>query len=350
VASALEMVGPGAGVGDPLWRAVDAAVARAPTLADLYSHRLELFGARQLRAAGHEVPEDLRERERRAAIGALALPLLLTRVRVSVDGPLVLIKGAELAARYPDPSLRSFADVDVLTPDARAAQEGLLAAGFVEIGEPRLYVDIHHLRPLAFPGLPLVVEIHSRPKWLAGLSAPTVDDVLADAVPAAIPVGGVLAPSAAKHALLVAAHSWAHEPLRLLRDIVDYAAISRETDPSELQAVAAEWGVTRLLRSTDEAARAVLYGQPLPRSMRLWAQNLGLARERTVLENHLQRWLSDFWILPPAAAVRRWPTILENELLPDRGESWRRKFNRTKLALRNARRRRSEHNQEAGVS
>jgi hypothetical protein len=174
--------------------------------------------------------------------------------------------------------------------------------------------------------------------------------VLADAVPAAIPVGGVLAPSAAKHALLVAAHSWAHEPLRLLRDIVDHAAISGEADPSELQAVAAEWGVTRLLRSTDDAARAVLYGEPLPRSMRLWAQNLGLARERTVLENHLQRWLSDFWILPPAAAVRRWPTILENELLPDRGEPWRRKFARTKLALRNPRRRRSEHNQEAGVS
>jgi hypothetical protein len=91
-------------------------------------------------------------------------------------------------------------------------------------------------------------------------------------------VGGVLAPSAAKHALLVAAHSWAHEPLRLLRDIVDDAAISREADPSELQALAAEWSVTRLLRSTDDAAR------------------------------------------------------------------------RTKLALRNARRRRSGHNQEAGVS
>ena len=76
----------------------------------------------------------------------------------------------------------------------------------------------------------------------------------------------------------------AHEPLRLLRDIVEFAAIGGEADRGELQTLAAEWGVGRLWWSTDEAARAVLCGEAQPRSLRLWAQNLGLARERTVLE------------------------------------------------------------------
>lgn len=344
------MLPPPAPTDEGLWSAVDALVARAPSLADVYSHRLELFAARQLRAAGSEVPEDLLARERRAAIGALTAPLLLSRVCQAYDGPLLLVKGAEVAARYPDPTLRLFGDVDLLTPDAEAAQAALLAAGFVEVGDPELYVDIHHLRPLELPGLPLVVEVHSRPKWVAGLPAPRIEELLVDAVPTAVGAPGILAPSSAKHALLLAAHSWAHEPLRLLRDVVDFAAVGGEADREELQTLAEEWGVSRLWRSTDAAARAVLYGDAQPRSLRLWAQNLGLARERTVLENHLQRWLSDFWVLSPTRALRRWPAIFKNEVLPDRGEPWRRKLSRMVLAFRNAHRRRSEHDDEAGVA
>jgi hypothetical protein len=341
---------PPAPTDEGLWAAVDALVARAPSLADVYSHRLELFAARQLRAVGNDVPEDLLARERRAAIAALTAPLLLSRIREAYDGPLLLIKGPEVAARYPDPTLRLFGDVDLLTPDADAAQAALLAAGFVEIGDPQLYIDIHHLRPLELPGLPLVVEVHSRPKWVAGLPAPTLEELLVDAVPTAVGAPGILAPSPVKHALLLAAHSWAHEPLRLLRDVVDFAAVADEADREELQTLAAGWGVSRLWRSTDAAARAVLHGDAQPRSLRLWAQNLGLARERTVLENHLQRWLSDFWVLSPTRALRRWPTIFRDEVLPDRGEPWRRKLSRSALAVRNAHRRRSEHDDEAGVS
>ena len=333
-----------------LWPAVEALVARAPTLADAYSHRLELFAARQLRASGQEVPQDLLARERRAAISALTAPLLLSRIRDAYDGPLLLVKGPEVAARYPDPTLRLFGDVDLLTPDPAAAQAALLAAGFVEVGDPDLYIDIHHLRPLEVPGLPLVVEIHSRPKWVPGLPTPSMDDLFADAVPAAGGPAGILSPAPAKHALLLAAHSWAHEPLRLLRDVVDFAAVSGEADREELRSLAETWGVERLWRSTDAAARAVLYGEARPRSLRFWAQNLGLARERTVLENHLQRWLSDFWVLPPTRALLRWPTIFKDEVMPDRSEPWRRKLARTALAFRNARRRRSEHDDEAGVS
>ena len=69
------------------------------------------------------------------------------------------------------PGLRSFGDLDLLTDDAEAAQAALLAAGFQEVFEPEIYEDIHHLRPLWWPGLPLVVELHTRAE-LAGRGSP----------------------------------------------------------------------------------------------------------------------------------------------------------------------------------
>ena len=78
---------------------------------------------------------------------------------------MILFKGMEVAARYPDPALRVFHDLDILVPDSAAAQARLIAAGFEEVGEPEIYEDIHHLRPLRSPGLPIVVEVHHAPKW-----------------------------------------------------------------------------------------------------------------------------------------------------------------------------------------
>jgi Uncharacterised nucleotidyltransferase len=333
----------------PLWPAVTELVARAPRLADLYSHRLELFEARRLRGAGQQLPDDLLARERRAEISALTAPLLLSRVRAAYDGPLLLVKGPEVAARYPDPALRAFGDVDLLTEDAGAAQRALLAAGFEEVGDPELYLDIHHLRPLCWPGLPLVVEIHSRPKWVDGLEGPPIAELFAAARPAAVGVDGVLAAAPGQHALLLAAHSWAHEPLRLLRDLVDVSALAAEADRSEIEATARRWGVERLWRSTIAAADFVLGDvQRPPAALRIWAQNLELARERTVLENHLQRWLSDFWVLPPRRAARRLPRVAASELLPEHDEGWRRKLGRTLRAVRNGLRRRSEHHEDLG--
>ena len=84
----------------------------------------------------------------------------------------MLFKGPETAAHYPHPALRRFWDLDLLVPDAGATQRSLLKAGFREVGDPALYADIHHLRPLTLPGLPLAVEVHDRPKWADGLRPP----------------------------------------------------------------------------------------------------------------------------------------------------------------------------------
>ena len=188
-----------------LWRAVDALVDRAPSVADLQSHQLELFAVRRWRALGRDIPAELLERERRAAIGALSAPLLLDRVLGAYAGELVLLKGPEIAARYPEPALRSFGDVDLLAADAPEAQAALLSAGFEEVGDPEAYRDIHHLRPLRSPGLPLVAEIHSRPKWPDGIQPPPPTREL---LAAGVSTGdGPKSLPPSHHALLLAGHS-----------------------------------------------------------------------------------------------------------------------------------------------
>ena len=74
----------------------------------------------------------------------------------------------------------------------------------------------------------------------------------------------------------------------------------------------------------------------------LWARNLPRIRERTVLRNHLERLLSNFWALPASEALR----ALDSSVLGDWPRAWRDvgvKFARSGLAVRNALRRRSEH-------
>jgi Uncharacterised nucleotidyltransferase len=326
-----------------LWAGVDRLIGRAPELADLQSHRVEPLAARRLRAQGRPVPPELIAEERAAAVSLLVAPLLLERVRAAYGGPMLLVKGPEAAARYPDPSLRAFKDLDLLVPDADAAQAALLASGFEPIGDPALYVGIHHLRPLAAPGFPLSVEIHSRPKWPAQRTPTTTEELLAAAVPSSVGVDGVLAPSPQHHALLLAAHSWAHEPLRRLRDLVDVAAALQGLDRDEVRRLAGAWGIARLWKTTEASIDAIFLGRPKPWALRLWAQNLPRVRERTVLENHAERLLSNFWALSTPEAARALDAILLGEVQPKPGETWGTKLARSRRALRNARRRRSEH-------
>jgi hypothetical protein len=256
-----------------------------------------------------------------------------------------LYKGPEVAAWYPDPTLRLFGDIDLLAANAEEVQPALLDAGFELTGDPELYRDIHHLQPLQWEDIPVVVEIHSRPKWVESLRSPNVAELLDAAVPSTVD-DEFLALPPAQHALVLAAHSWAHDPLRRLRELVDIAAVAAAADREEVMRLARDWGVGRLWRSTEEAFESALNGAPAPLSVRTWAKNVAQVRERTVLEHHLERWLSNFWILPPRRAGLTLPSTLVREVRPAADETWREKLGRTVLALRHASRRRSEHEDE----
>jgi hypothetical protein len=329
-----------------LWEAVDAMIDRAPSEDDLRSHRLEVLAAKRFRTLGRPVPPDFAAQERFAAIACLTTPLVLERVREAYDGPAMVVKGPEVAARYPDPALRGYGDIDLLVPDAAAAQRALLAAGFQLVGDPELYVDIHHLRPVLADGVPLAVEVHSRPKWLDPLAPPPTGLLFESAQASASGVAGILAPSPAQHALLLAVHSWAHEPLRRLRDMIDIAAVAATADHAEIEALARTWGVERIWRTTIAAIEALVADRGRSWALRMWAQNLERVRERTVLENHLQRWLSDFWAIPPLDAARSLPRTFLQEIGPEGEERWRDKLSRMVLAVRHASRRRSQHDRE----
>jgi len=326
-----------------LWQAVDALVDRAPRPSDLWAHGLEIPAARRWRALGRPVPTEFVEAERASAVGVLTAPLVLEKARAAYDGPLVLMKGIEAGMAYPDPVLRPFRDLDLLTDDPWEAQRALLAAGFELTGDPRLYVDIHHLRPLKWPSLPLIVELHSRPKWPETSEGPAFAELLEAAVPSATDVDGVLAPARDHHAVLVAAHSWAHVPLRKVGDLVDIAVVSGGLERSELANLARRWGIGRIWHTFERTTDALVGDARLPLALRLWAGNLAAVRERTVLEEHFERYLGGFAMLPAGAALRATLSSLAEDVRPTPNEDWPSKLLRSRKALRNAFSRLSDH-------
>jgi hypothetical protein len=155
-----------------MWRRLDDLIDRAAGPADIASHRLELLAAQRYRSTGRAVPPAFVEAERFAALASMTAPILLKQIASVLDDEAVVIKGLEVAAYYPDASLRSFGDVDLLVREPEAAQRALLEAGFEEVGDPAIFVGIHHLRPLRPRGMVVPVEIHFEPKWIEGRRVP----------------------------------------------------------------------------------------------------------------------------------------------------------------------------------
>jgi hypothetical protein len=338
-----------------LWARVDAVVDEAPDLSALRAHRLQLLAGRRWRELGREIPDDLRAEEQLAAVRDAIAPELLARVRAATDQPVVLLKGPELARRYPRPSLRPSIDLDLLAPDADRLQADLLEAGFQHAEDPvwasRLsggdpFADKHHCHPLRWAGWPMRLEIHRRPSWPAWLAQPPAAELLALATPASS--DGILALPPGAHALVHAAHLWVSNPFARLRDVLDIALLVQETEPGEVEALARAWGIGRMWASTRAVVASTFLGGPHPASERLWARHLAGAREQTVVEVHVTRWLSPFWALPPLRAARVAAAGLASDLRPAAGEPWRSKIRRSARALGNAGATKSSHEHELG--
>ncbi len=320
---------------------------RLASIEGIRFHGLSLVAARMFREHGDEVPQPLLADERLAMASVLSAVPVLRRVRESCDEPLVLMKGPEVAFHYLD-GARSFWDLDILTTDARRVHRQLTENGFTEVGDPELYYGIHHLRPLQWESLPIAVEIHSRPKWPEPLRHPSAVEILRRAVPSSTQVEGIFAPAPADHVLLVAAHAWAHEPLHRVRDLVDVLALRSPIAGDEIEEGARRWQILRLWRATEAAAGAIVGSRRTPASLGTWARHLPDLRERTVLENHLQKWMSSWWSLPPTAALAASSSALWGDLRSVPEEDWYEKLSRSAQALRNARIPLSRHHERLG--
>lgn len=318
----------------PLWPAVGALVDRA-SIDGVLAHKLAPLAAARRRAEGEPVPAAFAAEERAASFAALSATALLQRIRELGEGPIVLLKGPEVAALYP-PNGRRFGDVDVLTPDAHGLHRSLREHGFVEVETPFDHREHHHLAPLRWPVVPLYVEVHASPNWPQSIPAPPVAEILESAVPSVVDVDGISAPSRLHHALLVAAHSWAHEPLDTLRDLVDVAILAAEEEPAELRRVAAAWNLGSVWSTTWGAVEGLFFDGRRSAALRLWARHLAAVRERTVFETHLQAVLHPFWERPAGPAVAESLAAIKADLLPAQGESWGTKLSRVPRAIREA--------------
>lgn len=326
-----------------LWDAVDDLIDRAPSLGELREHRLQLLAARRWLETGRTLPQSLKTEQTLAAAFSLPVRSLLARVGAAWAGPFVVLKGPELASRYLDGALRPARDLDLLVDDAPGAHAALREAGFLAVGDPRRYVGIHHLQPLMWPNLPVTIELHHAPKWIAGLEPPPTAEMLELTVPARGDAEGFLTLSPAAHAVVLAVHSWAHEPLHSLRDLIDIALVAEEADPDEMNRLARRWRVPGVWETTQAVVQALFSEGRRPLALRVWARHLEAARGRTVVESHLERWLSCYWALPAPLALRRTLARIGDDLRPVPGETWGTKLARARLAARNAGARRTAH-------
>ena len=318
-----------------LWAATDRLLAGA-TLPGILAHKLGPLAAHRLRRLGEAVRDPLAQEERSASIALLSAVPLLQRIRASSDAPLVLIKGPEIASRYPGRA-RRFGDVDLLTSDPEGVHRALVGAGFVEFVDPEFEptIEHHHLQPLAWPTISLLVEIHRHPNWPLHVHPPSFEEIVEAASDSSLGIDGVTAPSPLHHALIMSAHAWQHEPFLTLRSLLDVAALAVETDGRELDETAGAWGIGRIWRTTRRTIDALFYGGRKTVPLRSWARHLESVRERTIFERHLSLLVHGFWGLPPGPALAQtWEQLLYLAR-PGTDETWREKLGRARRGVAN---------------
>jgi hypothetical protein len=151
-----------------------------------------------------------------------------------------------------------------------------------------------------WPGMPLTIELHSTVKYVEGLSAPPNDELLRLTRPSRSGVEGIEAFAPTVHAVLLAAHAWAHGPLQCLGQLIDVAAVLGD-HREEADAIARGWGCERLWRATCAAIDSLLFGRAASLPLRMWARHLRCSREPRVVERSLARIAAPAWALPPDA-------------------------------------------------
>lgn len=319
-----------------MWDRVDELVAQAPNVAAIHHHQVAALAARVRRRTGVPVEPQLRAAEQAAAIGALSSVYLLGRIRAAVDGPLLLIKGPEAAASYPQPQTRLFKDLDLLSTDVGAAYRALLAAGFVEVTCGTFVPPPYHCWPLGWPGIPLTIELHRAPRHVDGLPVPTLDALLRLARPSRTGVDGVLGLDPSAHAVLLAVHAWSHGPLERLGPLIDVAAVLADGDRQAAGAYARSWGCRRLWRATVSCIDTLIASRPPTIPSRTWARHLRTAREPSVLESHSARIAAAAWGLPVSRAGLGVGRALLGVALVQGDDSWGEKIYRARRAVRHA--------------
>ena len=301
-----------------IWSRVDALVDGSTNFAGLQAHGVDLYAARRWRTIGRSIPEDFRNHERAAAMANLAVPAQLAQIRDVLDGEILVMKGPEVASYYPEPSLRPYRDLDILVHNAENAHSSLVRAGWEAVSQARA----HHPPELLLPGTSVSVEIHGTPNWPWWTSADT-RELFEHAVPSTLDVAGIQTLCPAHHAVLLAAHSWQHEPIRRLVDVIDVALLAQDLDGDMLEHLAGRWGLKRVWKTTTSAIHALLLEeQSLSPARRLLIRHCQELRQRTDLESRLAYLAAGLWAPTPSTIVLATAARAILSIRPALPESW----------------------------
>ena len=237
-------------------------------------------------------------------VSASQSPHILQRVRAAVPGRLLIIKGPEIAARYPAPHHRVYNDLDVLAERPGDVYGALRDAGWRPI-HSGAFDRTHQFPSLVDDTTSLPIEVHRRLAWPAWVRAPRPESLLERAVPSRLGIGGLETLDPVDHTLQLCAHSWLHRPFRALRDLLDVELFRQECDPRELDRRAREWGLERLWRLTARANDHLFRGAGRrPLGLALLGRHVLGVRPSSRLPEVVMKAIGRFAVTTPWRAVR----------------------------------------------
>ncbi len=187
----------------------------------------------------------------------LAGESVLSSLGARSSGPLVLMKGLEVAQLYPSPAQRPFRDLDLLLTDAPPIWASLVAQGYLPTDQP-LGLRFHHLPALDHPRGLIGLDLHTRPN-VPGWAALDADRLLATAEPSRTGISGIQRPRDDLHALLLALHGWIGGFTRM-RDLFD-ALLLASVSEVPVEETASALGLARFWRWTVRFAESQLLGR-----------------------------------------------------------------------------------------
>jgi hypothetical protein len=241
-------------------------------------------------------PERLTRDRRQHARRVLVAQHLLADQIAHHEGPIIVMKGLEVAMLYPRPVERPFRDLDLLMRDPQERWDRLVALGYRH-NPSRVGVEHHHLPALADLTGTLGIELHHHPN-VPNWANVSLDWVFETAQPSRTGIEGALRPRDDVHALLLTMHCWKGGFTRL-RDLFDamlLAAMSR----ADVEETASSLGLRRLWRMSVRLADSTLFGDESRASgLDRWMmpKSLGIKDRRRV------RLLSPYLVASPLAVT-----------------------------------------------
>jgi hypothetical protein len=300
------------------WQQASSLALGLASLPIQRSHGLHLLAAHSLVKLELPLSDDLRRDWEAATARTLIVPIIIGQLSSALGEPVVLVKGAEIAQRYPDPAARGYSDIDILVQDLPRALDRLRHAGFDELN---IAVAGHHVTVQA-SGLPIPVEVHGRLNWPRWATPPSTSDLIRVAMPSrAFPCTARTLPPDL-HTVYVAAHAWLHCPLTQLADLVDIAALGSESSFAQLASRAAELRLDRLWHFSLQAGRAVFAGEPAPSPLVRRLMPDVAARDAVSHREHVLRQFAGGLAAPsPASRAQAIVSSVSDHLAPRPGES-----------------------------